>query len=60
MLILSRSVGQTIVIGQGKITITLIETGNGTAKIGVDAPKDVEILKGEVFERISTEKKADS
>lgn len=60
MLIVSRSVGQTIVIGQENITITLIETGNGTAKIGIDAPKHVGILKGEVFERITTEKKADS
>lgn len=47
MLVLSRKPGETIQIGQD-ILITVIRTGQ-SVKIGVTAPKDVTVLRGELY-----------
>ena len=47
MLVLSRKVGETIVIGDS-ITVTVLEV-NGRVKLGIDAPRDVKILRPEVL-----------
>jgi len=46
MLILSRKIRQTIVIGSATITIQRI-SGN-TVKVGIEAPKEVTVLRGEL------------
>ena len=57
MLVLSRKKGQTIRIGDD-IEITIVATANDQVKIGIQAPKNVEILRQEVFEEIQAENKA--
>ncbi len=57
MLVLSRKKGQTIRIGDD-IEITIVATSNDQVKIGIQAPKNVEILRQEVFEEIQAENKA--
>ena len=57
MLVLSRKKGQTIRIGDD-IEITIVATTNDQVKIGIQAPKNVEILRQEVFEEIQAENKA--
>ena len=57
MLVLSRKKGQTIRIGDD-IEITIVATANDQVKIGINAPKNVEILRQEVFEEIQAENKA--
>ena len=47
MLVLSRKCGQTVSIGQD-ITITFLRVGGRVAKIGIDAPSLVRILRGEL------------
>ncbi|MDO8185845.1 carbon storage regulator [Conexibacter sp. JD483] len=47
MLVLTRRPGETIEIGNG-IRITLISAGNGRARLGTTAPRDVEIVRGEL------------
>ena len=59
MLVLSRKKGETIKIGDD-IEITIVATANDQVKIGIQAPKNVEILRKEVFEEIQDENKAAS
>ena len=59
MLVLSRKKGETIKIGDD-IEITIITTANDQVKIGIQAPKNVEILRKELFEEIQDENKAAS
>jgi carbon storage regulator len=59
MLVLSRKKGETILIGDD-IEITIVATANDQVKIGIQAPKNVEILRKELFEEIQDENKAAS
>jgi len=47
MLVLSRKPGEKLVI-DGDITITLVQINGGQARIGIEAPADVVILRGEL------------
>jgi carbon storage regulator len=47
MLVLSRKPGEKVVIGDG-ITVTVLEVVGGRVRIGVKAPDDVRILRGEL------------
>ena len=49
MLVLSRKKSEMIRIGEN-IVIKVIRTGHGTVKLGIDAPADVRILRGELCE----------
>ncbi len=51
MLVLSRKQGDTIRIGND-IVITVISSGDGGVRIGIDAPTDYKILRGELYENI--------
>lgn len=55
MLILTRKTGQDIVIGQ-VITIKLIEIKGKQVRLGIEAPKDVSIHRGEIQIRIKEER----
>ena len=44
MLVLTRLVGQSIEIGDN-ITITLVRTRPGGARIGIDAPREIPIVR---------------
>tara|TARA_E500000178_G_scaffold326040_1_gene353895 strand:+ start:219 stop:542 length:324 start_codon:yes stop_codon:yes gene_type:complete len=55
MLILTRRVGETLVIGD-KIRLTVLGTRGNQVRIGVDAPKDVAVHREEIYERIQAEK----
>ncbi|EAI1055511.1 carbon storage regulator [Campylobacter coli] len=54
MLILSRKENESIVIGEG-IEIKIVQTGKGYAKIGIDAPKSLMILRKELLAQIKDE-----
>ena len=49
MLVLSRKPGESIMVGNHKITV--IGVVGGKIKIGVDAPGDVKVLRLELYER---------
>jgi carbon storage regulator len=55
MLILSRRVGEIIRIGP-HIVVTVLGVNGTQVRIGVDAPRDVEVHREEVFERIKHER----
>jgi carbon storage regulator len=55
MLVLSRGKNESIIIGDN-IKITIVEVRpDGTVRLGIDAPKDVEIHREEVFQAIQEE-----
>ena len=54
MLVLTRKVGEKLLIGDD-ITISIVEVNRGGVRIGVDAPRNVSILRYEVYERIQEE-----
>lgn len=51
MLVLSRKKGETIKIGDD-IEITVVAIGNDQIKLGINAPKQIEILRKELFEDV--------
>jgi carbon storage regulator len=51
MLILTRRVGETIVIGE-EVRVTLLGVVGRQIKIGIDAPRKVIVHREEVYERI--------
>lgn len=57
MLILTRKKDESIIIN-GNIEIQIIAIEEGKVKIGINAPKDVEIHRNEVFEKILESNKA--
>lgn len=50
MLILTRKVGETLSIGDN-IKVTVVDIHGGQVKIGIDAPKEIAVLREELYER---------
>ncbi|AFJ01982.1 Carbon storage regulator [Methylophaga frappieri] len=55
MLILTRKVGESLIIGDDVVVNVLGVKGN-QVRIGVDAPKDVTVHREEIYDRINAEK----
>lgn len=59
MLILTRRVGETVMIGN-EVTVTVLGVKGNQVRIGVNAPKDVAVHREEIYERIKREEDHDS
>ena len=57
MLILTRRIGETLMIGE-EVTVTVLGVKGNQVRIGVNAPKDVAVHREEIFERIKREEHA--
>ena len=55
MLILTRRVGETLVVGDD-ITVTVLGVKGNQVRLGVNAPKDVTVHREEIYQRIQQEK----
>jgi carbon storage regulator len=50
MLILTRRIGETLMIGDN-ITVAVLGVNGQQCRLGIEAPKDVLVLRGELIER---------
>lgn len=57
MLVLARKVDEAILIGDD-ITLKVIAIENGVVKLGIDAPKNVSILRDELAREVALSNKA--
>lgn len=51
MLVLSRKEGESIVIGDN-IVVTVLEVRSGQIRIGIDAPRDLQVHRHEVYRQV--------
>jgi carbon storage regulator len=58
MLILTRRVGETVMIGDD-VTITVLGVKGNQVRVGINAPKHVAVHREEIYERIKREQQTD-
>ena len=54
MLALTRKVGERIVIGDN-IVLTIVDIKGDSIRLGIDAPKEIKIYRGEIYDAIAAE-----
>jgi len=59
MLVLSRKVGDSVIIGDN-VTVTVLSIQGNQIRVGVTAPKEVSVHREEIYERIKREGKLET
>lgn len=54
MLILTRRIGETVMIGND-VTVTILGIKGNQVRVGVNAPKEIAVHREEIYERIKRE-----
>lgn len=56
MLALTRKVGEQIIIGDN-IVITIVDIRGDSIRVALEAPKEIKIYRGEIYQAIAAENK---
>ncbi|MFC0180488.1 carbon storage regulator CsrA [Thorsellia kenyensis] len=59
MLILTRRIGETLIIGDD-VKITVLDVKGNQIRIGIDAPKSLSVHREEIYQRIQDDKSKDA
>lgn len=59
MLILTRRVGETLMIGD-EVSVTVLGVKGNQVRLGVNAPRDVAVHREEIYDRIKSEQDGDA
>lgn len=54
MLVLTRCVGERLIINNGEIQLNVLEVKGNQVRIGINAPKHVSVHREEIYDRISS------
>jgi len=57
MLVLARKLDESIVIGDN-IVVKIVSIENGVVKLGIDAPKEISIIRDELIQEVKEQNKA--
>jgi carbon storage regulator len=55
LLILTRKIGESLMIG-AEVTVTVMAVKGNQVRIGINAPKDVQVHREEIYGRVQQEK----
>jgi carbon storage regulator len=56
MLILTRRIGETLMIGDN-VTVTVLGVKGNQVRLGINAPKDIIVHRAEIYERLKNQQK---
>ena len=56
MLILTRRIGEKLIINEN-VTVTIMAAKGSQIRLGIEAPRDVQVHREEIFQRILNERK---
>ena len=59
MLVLTRSVGERLIINNGEIQLNVLEIKGNQVRIGINAPKHVSVHREEIYERINSKEESE-
>lgn len=60
MLVLTRKVGEQIVVPQCRLTVTILDAAPGRVRLGITAPPELVVHRSEVYDRINADLSRDS
>jgi carbon storage regulator len=55
MLVLTRSVGERLIINNGEIKLSILEVKGNQVRIGIEAPRHISVHREEIYKRIQAE-----